>query len=60
MILYWFVPISAKMAQLQATQQPPPTLIQPAKEESPQLNGHVEETPMETSEQEVIKEVSIL
>jgi len=45
------------MAQIQATQQPPPTLVQPVKEESPQVNGHAEETSMETNEEEVTKEV---
>lgn len=45
------------MAQIQATQQPPPTLVQPVKEESPQVNGHTEETSMETNEEEVTKEV---
>ena len=46
----------AKMAQIQATQQPPPTLVQPVKEESPKVNGHAEETSMETNEEEVTKE----
>lgn len=45
------------MAQIQATQQPPPTLVQPVKEESPKVNGHTEETSMETNEEEVTKEV---
>ena len=45
------------MAQIQATQQPPPTLVQPVKEESPKVNGHAEETSMETNEEEVTKEV---
>lgn len=47
----------AKIAQIQATQQPPPTLVQPVKEESPTMNGHAEETPMETNEEEVTKDV---